>query len=161
MAMNRVGIWMMITALPFLVQLPALGQAIPAASPPVEGSSQDSANDMVVVVGKSVLVDCTHQITRIAVGSGDLAEATAVSPTEVMLNAKAPGETSLIIWQVNGERQFFNVKIRPSVAIANDKLESVRRELKTELPGQALRVSAESGQVFLRGTVKDLNSSDR
>ncbi len=47
-----------------------------------------------------------------------------------MLNGKAPGETSLIIWQVNGERQFFNVKIRTSVAVANDKLESVRRELK-------------------------------
>jgi len=161
MAMNRVGKWMMIVALPFFAQIPSLAQGTPPATAPVEGSSQDSANDMVVVVGKSVLVDCTHQITRIAVGSSDLAEATAVSPTEVMLNGKAPGETSLIIWQVNGERQFFNVKVRTSVAVANDKLESVRRELKTELPGQALRVSAESGQVFLRGTVKDLNSSDR
>ncbi len=45
----------------------------PPAAPQLEGSSQDSANDMVVVVGKSVLVDCAHQITRIAVGSGDLA----------------------------------------------------------------------------------------
>ena len=161
MATNRAGIWTMIAVLPFLAQLPSLAQAAPQSAPPVEGSSQDSANDMVVVVGKSVLVDCTHQITRIAVGSSDLAEATAVSPTEVMLNAKAPGETSLIIWQVNGERQFFNVKIRTSVAAANDKLESVRRELKAELPGQPLRVSSENGQVFLRGTVKDLNSSDR
>lgn len=161
MATKRIEILALMAVLTLLSHYPSLGQAAPAAPPPVEGSTQDSANDLVVVVGKSVLVDCTHQITRIAVGSADLAEATAVSPTEVMLNAKAAGETSLIIWQVNGERQFFNVKIRTSTSVTNDRLESVRRELRTELPGQTLRVTAENGQIFLRGTVKDLNSSDR
>lgn len=161
MATKRIEILALTAVFTLLAQNPSRGQATPPAAPPVEGSTQDSANDLVVVVGKSVLVDCRHQITRIAVGSGELAEAIAVSPTEVMLNAKAAGETSLIIWQVNGERQFFNVKIRTSAAVTNDRLESVRRELRTELPGQSLRVTAENGQVFLRGTVKDLTSSDR
>ena len=125
------------------------------------GSTQDSANDLLVAVGKSVLVDCAHPIERIAVGSGDLAEATAVSPTEVLINGKAAGETSLIVWQTGGGRQFFNVKVRASSAVANDHIESLRRELRTELPGQTLRVSSENGLIFLRGTVKDLGSSDR
>jgi len=100
-------------------------------------------------------------VERIAVGSGEVAEATAVSPSEVMINGKAAGETTLIIWQAGGARQFFNVKVRPSEAAATDRLDALRRELRSEFPGQPLRVSAEGPNVFLRGTVKDLESSDR
>lgn len=128
---------------------------------PTGGSTQDSANDLLVAVGKSVLVDTASPIERIAVGSSDLAEATAVSPTEVMLNGKAPGETTLIVWQAGGGRQFFNVKIHASSSVANDHLETLRREFRTEFPGQTLRVSSENGLIFLRGSVKDLNNSDR
>jgi len=136
-------------------------QAAPAASQPAASAGQDSANDLVVGQGKSVLVDCALPIDRIAIGSADVAEATAVSPTEVMLNGKTPGETSLIIWQRGGTRQFFNVHVRAINAATNDKLDSVRRELRTEFPGQTFRLSSENGQVFLRGTVKDLGSSER
>jgi pilus assembly protein CpaC len=139
--------------------LQAQGPATPAPSAGV--STQDSANDLVVAVGKSVLVDCAKPIERIAVGTGDFAEATAVSPTEILINGKAPGETSLIVWQVGGVRQFFNVAVRVSTYGTNDRLDSVRRELRTELPGQTLRITSENGMVFLRGTVKDLRSSDR
>jgi osmotically-inducible protein OsmY len=45
--------------------------------------------------------------------------------------------------------------------VANDRLEGLRRELRAELPRQAIRVSTENGQVFLGGTVKDLTSSAR
>jgi len=143
----------------------ALGQApAPTSTAPAqqsEAATQDSANDLVVSVGKSVLVDCAHPIERIAVGSGDLAEATAITPTEIMINGKLAGETSLIVWQQGGVRQFFNVEVRASSYAANDRLDSLRRELRTELPGQTLRVTSENGLVFLRGTVKDLTSSDR
>ena len=40
-------------------------------------------------------------------------------------------------------------------------MEALRRELRTELPGQTVNVSAENNLIFLRGTVKDLNSSAR
>ncbi len=124
---------------------------------PAGVSTQDSANDLVVAVGKAVLVDCAQPIERIAVGSGDIAEATAVSPTEIMLNGKASGDTSLIVWQAGGGRQFFNVQVRASDYVASDRLDSMRRELRTELPGQTLRLTSDNGLIFLRGTVKDLN----
>ncbi|HWB33607.1 MAG TPA: pilus assembly protein N-terminal domain-containing protein [Acidobacteriaceae bacterium] len=134
----------------------------PAPVPaPVTGAVQDQANDLVVDAGKAVLVDTAQPVERIAIGSGDIAEATAVSPTEVMLNGKAVGETSLIVWQTGGGRQFFNVKVRPSSFATTDKLDSLRRELRLELPGQNVRVSGDNGTIFLRGTVKDLTSSDR
>lgn len=140
----------------------ALQAQTPDAPPQTAGvSTQDSANDLLVAVGKSVLVDCAKPIQRIAVGSSDLAEATAVSPTEVLVNGKAPGETTLIVWQEGGGRQFFNLKVHASSSVANDHMETLRRELRTEFPGQTLRVNSENGLIFLRGSVKDLNSSDR
>jgi pilus assembly protein CpaC len=136
-------------------------QTSPSPSQPATASSQDSANDLSVAVGKTVLVDCAKPVMRVAIGLGDIAEATAISPTEIMLNGKAPGETSLIIWDTAGGRQFFNVTVRASASAANDNLDAVRRELRTELPGQTLKVSSENGSVLLRGTVKDLDSSKR
>jgi pilus assembly protein CpaC len=114
-----------------------------------------------VAVGKSVLVDCAHPIQRVALGLGDYAVASAVTPTEILLNGKAPGDTSLIIWEVGGERQFFNVSVRPASTLTSDRMEGLRRELRTELPGQTVKLTSDGGNLFLRGTVKDLASSDR
>jgi hypothetical protein len=46
-------------------------------------------------------------VQRVAIGLGEFAEATAVSPTEVLVNGKAPGETTLIIWKTGGGPSVF------------------------------------------------------
>jgi pilus assembly protein CpaC len=136
-------------------------QASAPAAPAAVDASKDSSNDLSVTVGKSALVDFTKPVVRVAVGLGDVAEATAVSPTEVMVNGRAPGNTSLIVWEQGGERQFFNVTVHASHAAADDAMTGLRRELKIALPGQSVNVVAENNLVFLRGTVDDLASSDR
>jgi pilus assembly protein CpaC len=134
--------------------------AAPAA-PPTGASLQDSANELSVAVGKTVLVDTALPIARVAMGLGDVAEVNATSPTEIMVSGKTPGETSLIIWDSKGGRQFFNVTVKASTALSDDSLEGVRRELRAELPGQTIKLSTENGTIFMRGTVKDLNANDR
>ena len=138
-----------------------LAQAPPPGTQPAAATSQDSTNDLSLAVGKSVVLDLARPVTRIVVGLGDYAMAQAVSPTQILLSGKAPGETSLIIWDQSGGRQFFNVTVRPSTFASNDTLEGVRRELRAELPGQNVRVSQDNGVIFLRGTVSNLNNSDR
>jgi pilus assembly protein CpaC len=133
----------------------------PGPAPAGQNASRDTANDLSIIVGKSALVDFTRPVIRVAVGLGDVAEATAVSPTEVMINGKAPGNTSLIVWEQGGERQFFNVAVHPSRATSDDALTALRRELRVALPGQNITIASENNLVFLRGTVSDLASSDR
>ena len=60
-----------------------------------------------------------------------------------------------------GGRQFYNVTVHASTQASHDNMDLLERELRIELPGQDLRVTLEGGLIFLRGTVKDLNSSDR
>jgi pilus assembly protein CpaC len=131
------------------------------AAPSAESSFQDSANDLSVAVGKTVLVDCVRPASRVAVGLGEIAQASVISPTEIMVNGKAPGETSLIIWDDRGGRQFFNVTVRTPASAMETSMDSVRRQIRTELPGQTLNLGAENGVIYLRGTVDDLTSSSR
>jgi pilus assembly protein CpaC len=136
-------------------------QSTPAAAPSAGNPNQDSVNELSVAVGKTVLVDTAHPVSRVSIGLGDFAEASAIGPKEIMVNGKAAGETSLIIWDTQGGRQFFNVTIHPNEAVVKDQLDGIRRELKAELSGQSVKATAENGIIFLRGTVKDLNSSAR
>jgi pilus assembly protein CpaC len=142
-------------------ETPAPPPPPPPPATPVAAPTQDSTNDLTVSVGKSVVLDMAKPVTQIAVGSSEVAEAQAVSPTQVLINGKKVGETSVIVWDVSGARQFFNLTVRESTFAMNDALDSVRRQLRLELPGQSLKVSAEGGSVFLRGSVDDLNSADR
>ena len=131
----------------------------PAATP---GQVETAApNELFVNVGKSLVVDSAIPIERVSVGFGDIAEATAVGPTEVLVNGKAPGETSLIIWQQGNQKLFFDVTVQPSRYGTTSRLDQVRRELSQELPGQKIDVSVENDQVYLRGTARDLTSVDR
>ncbi len=80
-----------------------------------------------------------------------------MTPREVLVNGKTPGETSLIIWQQGGNRLIFDLNVRSSTSA----IDAVRRELSKELPGQDVSISLENNTVFLRGTVKDLVSAER
>ncbi|HSB14667.1 MAG TPA: pilus assembly protein N-terminal domain-containing protein, partial [Bryobacteraceae bacterium] len=116
-----------------------------------------AARDLFVTVGKSLVVDSPLVIERVAVANPDAAEAIAVTPREVLVNGRAPGETSLIIWQQGGNRLIFDLNVRQSVTA----LETVRQELQKELAGQDVSMTLENNTVWLRGTTNDLTGADR
>jgi pilus assembly protein CpaC len=114
-----------------------------------------------MMVGKSIVVSTQQKIERIAVGFGDVAEAMAAGPNEVLVSGKAPGSTSLIIWQEGGAKAFFDINVHPNLFLTNNRLDSLRAEIAKELPDQAISVTFENDAIFLRGTVKDLTSAGR
>src|SRR5690349_2760683 len=77
----------------------ALAGPAPQAQNPASPGPSSAARDLFVTVGKSLIVDSPVNIQRVSVANADLAEAVAVNPREVLVNGKAPGETSLIVWQ--------------------------------------------------------------
>ena len=161
MTLNHFASFRCIVGVTFAALVTCLSAHAAQASAGSQVARQDGANDLSLFVGRSVLLDTAQPVQRVAVGLGDFAEATVISPSEIMVNGKAAGETTLILWESGGNREFFNLTIRPSTTAAVDRLEGVRREIRNELAGQNVRVSQENGSVFLRGTVNDLTSSDR
>jgi len=138
------GVWLLLA--------PAPGALFAA-----EMQGQSPTTPLVVTVGKALVLDNALNIQRVSLANGELAEAVAVNPREVLINGKAPGETTLIIWQQGGPRLLYDLAVRPSTS----RLEAVRQQIARELPGQDIAVYQEGDNVLVRGTAKDLVSADR
>ncbi len=124
-------------------------------------SVPQSPRELVLTVGKSLIVNSTAVIERVAVGYGDVAEARVIGPKEILLDGKLAGETSLIIWQEGGSKLFFDLVVRANTSSARNRLETLRRQLQEQLPGQDIKVSFENDSIFLSGTAKDMVSVGR
>jgi pilus assembly protein CpaC len=136
-----------------------------AAATVLEGQAQPAQNEaganapgrLTVTVGKSLIIDSPLNIQRVSVANGDLVEAVAVNPKEVLINGKAAGDTSLIIWQQGGSRLLYDLTVRMSTA----KLDAVRQQLAREFPNENITINYENDTPFVRGTVKDVTAGDR
>jgi pilus assembly protein CpaC len=120
-------------------------------------SGQDHRLELAVTVNKSIVIETEATVKRLSTANGEIAEAVAVSGREVVVNGKLPGETSIIIWDVNGKRTFYDVHVLQN----QTKLDSVRNQLEQELPGQQVTLSVEDGSAIVRGSVKDAASAER
>lgn len=126
-------------------------------SPRVQGPSAAAPEKLMLTVGKSMIIDSPVRIERLAVANETLVEAVAIDPRQVLINGKAAGETSLIVWQQGGARLVYDLTVR----ISPVKLDAVRQELAREFPNEDINVSFENDTAFVRGTVKDVTSANR
>jgi len=109
-----------------------------------------------LTAGKSRVIEVAGGVERVAVGSGDVLEALAVSPTEVLVHAKAAGNTTLLVWPKSAARQEYDVRVVPSP----ERFDSIRSELQREL-GNTVSLDVQDNLVFLRGTVADVSQAER
>jgi pilus assembly protein CpaC len=109
-----------------------------------------------VSVNGSTVLDESVGIRRISIANADIAEAVAVSTNEIVVNGKTAGDTSLIVWDLKGNRSMLDVHV-----VANtSKIDSVRAELLKEA-GADVTIDAQEGTVFLNGTVANETSALR
>ena len=148
-----------------LAALAAVSVPMPAAEPAVPGRAQEPPRHvappidgkLTATVGKSLIIDSPLKIEKISVANGELVEAVAINPKEVLINGKAPGETSLIVWQEGGTRLVYDLLVRMSPL----KLEAVRAQIARDFPDDDISVTYDNDTAFVRGTVKDVASADR
>jgi pilus assembly protein CpaC len=81
-------------------------------------------------------------------------DAVAVTSREVLLNAKASGVTSLIVWSKPGERQMFTVY----VSLNADVLD---RQMRDSFPGEPIQIRAGKDAITLTGRVSSPAVSER
>ena len=132
-----------------------------AAAAQPEGVSKAAAPGVIgrltVTVGKSLTIDSPLAIKRLSTANGLLVEAVAIGPKEVLINGKQPGETSLIIWQDNDARLIYDLTVRMSPL----RLNAVREQIARDFPDADINVTFDNDTAFVRGTVRDVVSSDR
>ena len=122
-----------------------------------QAGASAAPDKLTVTVGKSMIIDSPVNIQRISVANGDLVEAVAVNPKEVLINGKQAGDTSLIIWQQGGNRLLYDLTVRMSTS----KLDAIRQQLARDFPDDQINVTYENDTPFVRGIVKDTTAADR
>jgi pilus assembly protein CpaC len=125
-----------------------------AAAAPQEASSSPSRESLHLLGGRSLVITSPARIQRVAVADPAVVDALVVSPTQILINGKAPGAASLVIWDETGQIQTFDVFVDLDVAELAEKIRQV-------LPNEPIRVEARGGVLTLSGRVSSQVVADR
>src|SRR3954452_19334520 len=117
----------------------ALLRAVPA-------TAQSEGQALHVFVGKSVVINVQAPVTRILSSNPAVIETLATSPTQIVVEGKAAGSSSLIFWDSSGHSQMLDVTVDVNVAY-------LRSALEQSFPGESINVQSDGAHLILTGTV--------
>ncbi|HEY3741611.1 MAG TPA: pilus assembly protein N-terminal domain-containing protein [Bryobacteraceae bacterium] len=126
----------------------AAGVLVPAAK------ADGAAEDLRLTVGKSVVIDYASDIRQISTSNPEIADASPITTREVILQGKGLGSATLIVWNKEGQRYFYNVTVEMS-------LESLRRLMKETFPKDTIQIQSSKDSVSLTGVVSSPATSER
>lgn len=130
--------------LPVALLLMALAAVASPASAQVFLTEPDEAVSM--ARGTSVVLVSPVPISRISMADSEVAEAVAMSPTEVLINGKTLGTTSFVVWDADGTRRMYVVEVTADAG-------ALGRHLTTLYPDEPIDVDARGNTLVLSGGV--------
>src|SRR4029077_11886992 len=99
------------------------------------------------------VVDSVQKLTRVYYSDPNIISAYTESPNQVLVTAKSPGVSSLIVWDQSGRSQ--------SYIVSSDlDVEGLKSSLREKLPGQDIHVESSGERVLLSGAVGTSSASD-
>ena len=118
-----------------------------AQAPPVQQPAPAPAFERITVTtGRSLVLTPEFDVTRIAITNPAIADATVVQPREILIDGKAPGTISLIIWGGAGQRVQYDVIVEQPVA-------ALEQQLRQLFPGEEILVTLNADALVLSGRV--------
>jgi pilus assembly protein CpaC len=140
------------------------GQSQPAATPaqttaptqvPAEQPTESEAPQTLhLLVGRSIVISSPGRIKRVSLADPNIAEAIVVSPTQVLVNGKAPGGVSLIIWDESDQSQAFEVSVDIDVLGLSQKIHEV-------FPTEDVHIDTSRDVVMLSGKISSAAVADK
>ena len=111
----------------------------------VSPQSQGSA-PLRVMVGKSLLINTTEQLRRISITDDGIASARIITPTQILVHGKTPGEISLIIWDTLERSRSFDLRVDVDVSTCAEEEHRV-------FPEEQITVTPSRAAIVLSGHV--------
>src|SRR5580704_7666301 len=109
--------------------------------------SADQITLLSVQSGHSVLLKA-EGLTRVAVGDGRIAGVVPVGTSQVVVNGKAPGHTTIFIW-AGGKRVTYEV------TVTEQQLDDLAQMLRSAISAPGVQVVSFDHSIVVRGTVSD------
>lgn len=139
----------------FVLLVAAFGLSYPAGASAAfkQGVAGASATKLHLQANQSYLLDTNLDIRRVSIGKAEIADVTVVTPKQLMVTGKAPGETTLIYWTEAGVPTSVDV----NVWVEN----GVRKGLEKIVPGEKFEMSGTPETMILTGSVSSETAQRR
>ena len=119
-----------------------------------QGAPSGGPEALHLIVDRSLVVTSPVQITRVSLANPDICDAVVVSPTEILLNGKTAGATSLVIWGQSGQMQTFDVYVDLDVL-------DLTGDIRNTFPNEQVKVTVSKNIVTLSGHVSSAAVADK
>lgn len=106
-----------------------------------------SPRSLVITSGRGELLQFEQDIKEVTAAEPKIADVIVVNPRAVMVNAKEPGKTTVVVWE-NGQPIRYNVDV---VADTTD-FDNFRKSVSDQLPGSNILVTGRGDSLVLTGT---------
>ena len=116
-----------------------------ATVPPPSEQTAGSA-PLRVMVGKSLLINTTERLKRISVTDPAIAFAEVITPTQILVHGRTPGEVSLLIWDTLERSRSFDLRVDVDVSACSEEEHRV-------FPDEQISVSPSRAAIVLSGHV--------
>ena len=116
-----------------------------------------------VTVGKETILNLKEPSKRVSIANPDVAELVVISPSEIIINGKSPGVTSLIVWNLDGKPTFFDVIVyyESMVEFQREKIASLEEKIKSIAPDADIEAEFAGDTIVLSGTAKNRQIIDK
>ncbi|MFQ5891128.1 MAG: type II and III secretion system protein family protein [Gemmatimonadota bacterium] len=133
-----------------LVEVAAVG-----ASAAAVGAQEMAATGVInVATGNSTLLLHPVSLQRVSIADPAIADAVVVSAREIVINGKANGTTSLLLWDNAGGRELYSVRVTPDAA-------TLERDLEALFPDENFEVKTSGNTVILSGDMRTAANAKR
>jgi len=126
----------------------------PQTSPAQAPQSPGEAETLHVLVGRSLVITSPARIKRVSVADPTIVDAVAVSPNQILLNGKAPGAVSLVLWDETGQSQEFDINVDIDIRGLAD-------QFREAFPDQPVKLEVQKDVVVLSGPVSSKAIADK
>jgi len=124
-----------------------------ALLPTIPAIAQSEGQALHIFVGKSVVINLQAPVTRILSSNPTVIDTLATSPTQIVVEGKAAGASSLILWDSGGHSQMLDVTVDVNIAL-------LRTAIEQTFPGQQINIQSDGAHLILTGTVSDAKIAD-
>jgi pilus assembly protein CpaC len=113
---------------------------------PPQSQQTAGAAPLRVMVGKSLLINTTERLKRISFTDPAIAFAQVITPTQILVHGKTPGEVSLLIWDELERSRSFDLRVDVDVSACSEEEHRV-------FPDEQISVTPSRAAIVLSGHV--------
>lgn len=118
------------------------------------GAQPQPAPAITVTVNKSMVFRLAERAKRVSVSQPQVADVLVVAPSQLLINGKSVGTTSLIIFDEKGQVSNYDLIVAPDVT-------AMRGQLRTMFPNERVEISTSGPSIVLRGEVSNETVYDK